>query len=108
MKDPKTKLPVLEGPESESDDAGQTCGPAGYVSNEEAALLAAMRQLGQQATDVKVQLDATQDPGERHRLEHRLDELRRRRSELENRREQAYKRKMVMLGHLPASVLDEE
>jgi hypothetical protein len=50
-------------------------------------------------------LKETDSVDERSRIEKELAELRAQRSDLAIRREQAYKRKMIMLGHLPP---DEE
>lgn len=82
------------------------CSPKAYVSNEEAAIAAAMRALSRRAHEVRHALADAED-ARRRSLELELDGLRERRAELGLRRERAYRRKMVMLGHLPPEALDE-
>ena len=72
-----------------------------YVSNEEKSILDAMRELRNRAVELRGDLETIESPNERRRIEAELAKLRERRSDLAIRREQAYKRKMIMLGHLP-------
>jgi hypothetical protein len=97
--DAPTRLPVLELETSEDDEP--SCSPKIYVSNEEKAILEAMRGLRERAVVLRDALAAVGSDDERRRLETELAELRSRRAELAVRREQAFKRKMIMLGHLP-------
>lgn len=97
-----THLPIFDDP---PDDDESSCSPKVYVSNEEKTILDRMRQLRDRAVELRSRLKET-DPGdERRQLEAELADLRAQRSDLAIRREQAYKRKMIMLGHLPP---DEE
>lgn len=95
-----TRLPVIDLEASDGDEP--SCSPKIYVSNEEKAILDAMRGLRERAVTLRDALAAADSDDERHRLEIELAELRSRRAELAVRREQAFTRKMIMLGHLPA------
>ncbi len=97
-----THLPIFDDP---TDDDESSCSPKVYVSNEEKMLLDTMRQLRDRAVELRSRLKKTDSVDERSRIEKELAELRAQRSDLAIRREQAYKRKMIMLGHLPP---DEE
>ena len=97
-----THLPIFD---DEADDHESSCSPKIYVSNEEKMLLDTMRQLRDRAVELRSRLKETDSAEERSRIEKELAELRAQRSDLAIRREQAYKRKMIMLGHLPP---DEE
>lgn len=97
-----THLPIFDDP---PDDDESSCSPKAYVSNEEKMLLDTMRQLRDRAVELRSRLKETDSADERGRIEKELAELRAQRSDLAIRREQAYKRKMIMLGHLPP---DEE
>jgi len=102
-----TRLPVHgQSPADGTTEDGPSCSPTAYVSNEESALLKAMADLGNRAVEIRTRLASAGDD-ERRRLEAELDEMRRTRQELGRRRERAFVRKMVMLGHLPTSALDE-
>lgn len=68
-------------------------------------LLDTMRELRDRAVELRRSLKETDSVDERSRIEKELAELRAQRSDLAIRREQAYRRKMIMLGHLPP---DEE
>ena len=92
--------------QEEGSTDGPVCSPKAYVSNEEAAVARAMRALRERAEEVR-QAIATADDSGRRALELELEGLRRERGELEQRRERASRRKMVMLGHLPPEALDE-
>ena len=94
-----TTLPVI-GTHPVDEDAA-ACSPKIYVSNEEKAILDAMRALRERALELRVRLDEAPSKNDRSGLEAELAELRERRAELAARREQAFKRKMIMLGHLP-------
>ena len=75
-----------------------------YVSLEEKSILEDLRTLRDQAIELRAQLkDATPDE-ERVKLEAKLAALREQRKVLDTRREAAYTRKMVMLGHIPPEV----
>lgn len=92
-----THLPIFEDqPDDES-----SCSPKVYVSNEETRILEGMRQLRDRAVKLRGRLKETDSDDERSRIEAELAELRSQRSDLAIRREKAYKRKMIMLGHLP-------
>lgn len=93
-----THLPIFDDP---PDDDEASCSPKVYVSNEEKTILDRMRQLRDRAVELRTRLKETGAGEERRRLEDELAELRAQRSDLAIRREQAYKRKMIMLGHLP-------
>jgi hypothetical protein len=88
-------------------EADTSCSPQVYVSNEEVALLAAIRALKERAAAIRECLDDTVSDEEQQELERELETLRDQRSELAQRREAAYRRKMVMLGHLPPEALWE-
>lgn len=101
------RLPIHGGQSQLSDDQdAPSCSPKIYVSNEEASLLAAMRELRDRALDVRDRLKSA-DPEGRAELEVELKRLRNERAELGRRREAAFVRKMVMLGHLPPSSLPD-
>ena len=96
MSDAKDRrLPLVD-----QDDDLPVCGPAAYVSNEEAAVVAAMRRLKEEADLVRTELRACDDATRRDELEARLRSLRADWQTLSLRREQAYRRKMIMLGHM--------
>lgn len=95
--DERRSLPVVDPP---AEAAGGSCGPKVYVTFEESALLAAMRRTHEEATGVRRELAGAGTDGTRERLERRLDELREQWRTLAARREHAYRRKMVMLGHM--------
>lgn len=92
------RLPVLH--DADQGDDLPSCSPSIYVSNEEAALLAAMRKLGEAAAEIKREM-RNADSDHRHQLEVRLEALRAERKGLAEQREAAFVRKMIMLGHLP-------
>jgi len=98
MSNDEQPLPVINPPAEESEEP--SCSPKSYVSNEEAALLAEMRELREASIDVRRRLQSAEGD-ERSALETRLEELRRHREEVAERRERAFTRKMIMLGHLP-------
>jgi hypothetical protein len=90
-------LPVVQ---TNLDEGEPSCSPKIYVSNEEAALLAEMRSLREQSTELKKEMrDA--EPERRSRLDAETDELRAKWKDLAAQREKAFVRKMIMLGHLP-------
>jgi predicted nuclease with TOPRIM domain len=90
-------LPVVQ---SDLDEGEPSCSPRIYVSNEEAALLAEMRQLREQSTELKKELRAA-EPERRSQLETEIGDLRAKWRDLAAQREKAFIRKMIMLGHLP-------
>jgi len=90
-------LPVLE---DGLDDPAPACSPMIYVSNEEAALLAAMRRLRERSLELRGELKEAKTE-DRTRLEADLCEMREEWRALAERREEAFRRKMIMLGHLP-------
>jgi len=92
-------LPMIGSHPMDEDEA--SCSPKVYVSNEESAILAAIRELRERAVEIRDQLKRDPSDDDRTRLEAELAELRAQRSDLAARREQAFKRKMIMLGHLP-------
>ena len=90
-------LPVLD---DGLDEAAPACSPKIYVSNEEAALLAAMRRLRERSLALRRELkDAKTE--DRTRLEIEIEKLREDWRTLGKRREEAFRQKMIMLGHLP-------
>ena len=90
-------LPVIEGP---LDEGVPACSPTNYVSNEEAALLAAMRGLREESAILRRDLKDA-DPEDRAGLEAELERVREEWRTLAKRRERAYVNKMITLGHLP-------
>jgi len=109
MGDPRDlELPVVgRVPNDQPSDDARSCSPSAYVTDEEASLLAVMRTLNERAAAVREHLLKCAVDEQRTLLEAELEELRVRRAELARRREQAYRRKMVMLGHLPPETLVE-
>ena len=97
MSDEHRNLPVIgDLPEEEA----PVCSPTNYVSNEEAALFAAMRRLHEQSVVLRRDLKDA-DPADRAGLEAELERLREEWRTLAARRERAYVNKMITLGHLP-------
>ena len=94
-----THLPIFDDQPDDGDEP--SCSPKIYVSNEEKTILSAMRKLRDRAVELRRRLDESESPDDRRRIESELAELRAERSDLAIRREQAFKRKMIMLGHLP-------
>jgi hypothetical protein len=92
-----THLPIFDDQPNDE----PSCSPKIYVSNEEKSILAAMRELRDRALELRNGLEASESAEERTRLESELAELRSERADLAIRREQAFKRKMIMLGHIP-------
>jgi hypothetical protein len=90
-------LPVIQ---PALDEDAPSCSPKIYVSNEEAALLAEMRHLRERSLKLKKDLRGA-NPHQRSHLESEIDEMRAKWKALSARRERAFIRKMVMLGHLP-------
>lgn len=100
------ELPVYgQEPEEDSDDP--SCSPKAFVSNEESAIAKAMQELRGQALEVRRKLEESGASDDRTALENRLADLRGRWNQLSIDREKAYRRKMVMLGHLPPEALIE-
>jgi hypothetical protein len=107
MSDPRDhELPIV-GQDQGSNPSNDlpSCSPEVYVTNEEASLLAAMRAMKGRATEIRERLADPLSGDERSALSAELEELRTRRTELTRRRDRAYRRKMVMLGHLPPDAL---
>lgn len=98
MSNDENRLPVINPPLEETDDP--SCSSKVYISNEEASLLAELRGLREASIDVRRRLESAEGD-ERSALETRLEDLRRQREEVAERRERAFTRKMIMLGHLP-------
>ena len=104
MSEDRKTLPVVE---TASDAEPAVCSTKAYVSNEELAVLAAMRQIRQRGIEIRRQLDGVDvQEASRRDLEEKLETVRGEWNELNQRREAAYVRKMVMLGHLPPEALD--
>jgi len=100
-----TRLPIHGGQSQLPDDEdAPSCSSTVYISNEEASLLAAMRELRARAMLVRERLESA-DKERRAELEGELTSMRQERVELGQKREAAFVRKMVMLGHLPPSAL---
>jgi hypothetical protein len=91
-------LPVLDN--GGFDEPAPVCSPKIYVSNEEAALLAAMRRLRERSLELRRELKDAKI-ADRARLEAEIDTLRNEWKALAKRREEAFRQKMIMLGHLP-------
>jgi len=100
MSNEERSLPVLD---DGLDDPAPVCSPKIYVSNEEAALLAAMRRLRERSLKIRRELKGAKT-GDRAHLEAEIDELRDEWRALAKRREEAFRQKMIMLGHLPSKV----
>jgi len=98
MSNDQNRLPVINPPEEGGDEP--SCSPKIYVSNEEASLLAEIRELREQSLELR-RLLASAASDERSALESELERLRARREEAARQRERAFTRKMIMLGHLP-------
>jgi hypothetical protein len=77
-----------------------SCSPKIYVSNEEAALLAAMRSLRERSLEIRRSLESA-DERARRELEAELASSREEWRALADRREEAWRNKMIALGHLP-------
>jgi DNA repair exonuclease SbcCD ATPase subunit len=90
-------LPVVQ---TDLDEGEPSCSPKIYVSNEEAALLAEMRRLREQAVELKKGIRNAKSR-QRSRLEEEIEEIRAKWKNLAAQREKAFIRKMIMLGHLP-------
>jgi hypothetical protein len=90
-------LPVVQ---NDLDEGEPSCSPSIYVSNEEAALLAAMRRLREESAELKAQMDDA-DPEQRTKLDSAIERMRAEWRDLAAQREKAFIRKMIMLGHLP-------
>ena len=97
MDDDDRNLPVIE---DGLDAEAPVCSPTNYVSNEEAALVAAMRGLREESVVLRRDLKDA-DPEDRAGLEAELERLREEWRTLAKRRERAYVNKMITLGHLP-------
>jgi hypothetical protein len=91
-------LPVIQ-PDLD-DEATPSCSPKIYVSNEEVAVLDAMRDLRQRSVGLKLEM-RTADSARSSELESEIAVLREQWKDLAAQREQAFIRKMIMLGHLP-------
>ena len=92
-----SSLPVLD---NDLEEPAPVCSPKIYVSNEEAAVLAEMRELREKSLELRGRLEEA-DGGERQDLLAEIEDLRTQRKELALKREAAFTRKMIMLGHLP-------
>jgi hypothetical protein len=95
-------LPVLQT--DENVDELPSCSPSVYISNEEEALLTAMRKLREHSAELNRELREAGDD-RRSELVAGIESLRAEWKALAQRREDAFVRKMVMLGHLPDSAL---
>ena len=93
-------LPVIQTELEEQ--AEPSCSPKIYVSNEEAALLAGMRDLRQKSAELKKEMSRA-NADRRAKLESEIEGLRTEWKDLDSKREKAFVRKMIMLGHLPPS-----
>ena len=98
MSNDERGLPVINPPLEDSDEP--SCSPKIYVSNEEAALLAEMRALREKSLEIRGRLDEANEGG-RTALLAEIEDLRAQRKVLARKREAAFTRKMIMLGHLP-------
>ena len=91
------RLPVIQ---DVSEDSAPSCSPTIYVSNEEASLLAGMRDLRERSNELKQRMTAA-DPQRVSQIEEEIEALRAQWRALSAQREKAFIRKMIMLGHLP-------
>lgn len=91
------RLPVIQ---YVSENGTPSCSPTIYVSNEEASLLAGMRDLRERSNELKRRMTGA-DPQRVSRIEEEIEALRAQWRELSAQREKAFIRKMIMLGHLP-------
>jgi hypothetical protein len=91
------QLPVVQ---TDLEEDAPSCSPTIYVSNEEVKLLAAMREQRDLSIELKKQLKSA-DSEQRASLESEIEGLRTKWKELAAKREKAFVRKMIMLGHLP-------
>jgi hypothetical protein len=98
MSNDEQRLPVINTSVEEGNEP--SCSPKIYVSNEEASLLAEMRELREASLELRQRLESAAGD-ERSALESELEKLRARREEAARQRERAFTRKMIMLGHLP-------
>ena len=98
MSENDLQLPVIQTDLDEEEDS--SCSPKIYVSNEEAAILLSMRTLREKSQELKAALDKADD-SERASLADELEHARAEWKTLSARREKAYIRKMITLGHLP-------
>lgn len=92
------RLPVINN-HPQSEDL-PSCSPQIYVSNEEAALLAAMRSLRERSLEIRRSLESANERARRE-LEAELASTREKWRALADRREEAWRNKMIALGHLP-------
>jgi hypothetical protein len=76
------------------------CSPKIYVSNEEAALLASMRRLRDSSLEIRRSLESAAAE-DRPRLQAELARMREEWTTLAERREEAWRNKMIALGHIP-------
>ncbi len=102
MSTAESRLPTVD----QEEVGAASCTGQTYVSNEEATLLAAMRELREQALEVRENLSQVTDPDQSARLRAQLGDLRARWRDLASQREGAWRRKMIMLGHLAPSADD--
>lgn len=93
-----TELPMIGTHPIEDEGA---CSTQNYISLEEKTVLAAMRKLREQAIEVRAKIKAADSADAKRLLETEFAGLREQRAELEIRRDHAFTRKMIMLGHLP-------
>ncbi len=91
------RLPVVQ---TDVDEGEPSCSPKIYISNEEASLLAGMRRLRDRSVELKKAM-LSADPNRRSKLESEVCEMRAEWKDLAAQRENAFVRKMIMLGHLP-------
>jgi hypothetical protein len=102
------ELPVFnQEQDSEADGDEASCSPKAFVSNEESAIAKAMQELRESALVIRRRLEEEDVNEDRDELERNLTTLRGQWSKLSREREKAYRRKMVMLGHLPPEALLE-
>ena len=99
MSNQSRHLPVIQ---DAPDTDEPSCSPKIYVSNNEAALLAGMRDLRERSIELKKKMRGA-DSERQSRLEAEIEALRAEWKDLSAQREQAFIRKMIMLGHLPPS-----
>ena len=106
--DTEFQLPIYDqDPIAETEGEDPSCSPKAFVSNEESAIANAMQELRAQALEVRRKLEESASSDDRAELENRLADLRGRWKQLSKEREKAYRRKMVMLGHLhPAALIE--
>lgn len=91
------RLPVLSHPMTHPMAA---CALPGGLSDEEVVLIAGIHRVRERAAELRRRLETVADADVQHRIEAELGHLRKERTRLVAGREQAWRDKMIRLGHL--------